>query len=106
MQQNGFARKDIKRALRPHPKRVPAQKEKLKPIAKACLPYTKASTKKVSKVLKKHNIETTFITARKIGQILTNAKTKIQLEIQGVYEISCKDCERRYVGQTNRRINA
>ncbi|XP_023311228.1 uncharacterized protein LOC111691923 [Anoplophora glabripennis] len=102
LQQNGFSDNNIKRALRPRHNRERTEEDK--PVAKALLPYIKGTTDKISKVLKKHKIETVFNTDRKIGNILPSAKTKIPLEGQGVYQIPCGDCEKSYIGQTNRRV--
>lgn len=37
---------------------------------------------------------------------LRNLKTKIKLQNQEAYEIPCKECDKTYIGQTNRRVNA
>ncbi|KAK4887865.1 hypothetical protein RN001_004136 [Aquatica leii] len=104
LQQNGFSKNHIRRALRPR-RNNGTEEDENKPDATAFLPYIKGTTDKISKVLKKHNIQTIFNTVKKINQILPNPKTKIDLESQGVYKIPCKDCDGCYVGQTNRRVN-
>ena len=41
----------------------------------------------------------------KLQQLLGNPKDKIELnERSGIYEISCKDCNLKYVGQSKRSI--
>jgi hypothetical protein len=40
----------------------------------------------------------------KIKQILTLPTDKIPNEHQGVYSISCNDCDKVYIGRTNRQI--
>lgn len=94
----------LKRASKPKP--TTPQEEKETPTAKTYLPYVKGTTDRISKILRRHNIETTFKADRKISTVLRNPKTKIPLENQGVYEIPCLNCERTYIGQTNRRVNA
>lgn len=103
---NGYTKQDIRRALRPRSRpQTEEGKPEEQPIATVCLPYVKGTTDKIKRVLNKHNIRTAFCTDKKIGQILGNPKTKIPLENQGVYEVPCRDCEKKYIGQTNRRIN-
>ncbi|KAK4873011.1 hypothetical protein RN001_015040 [Aquatica leii] len=104
LQQNGFSKNHIRRALRPR-RNNNTEEDENKPDATAFLPYIKGTTDKISKVLKKHNIQTIFNTVKKINQILPNPKTKIDLESQGVYKIPCKYCDGCYMGQTNRRVN-
>lgn len=70
------------------------------------MPYVEGTTDKVSRLLKKHNIKTTFRAERKINTLLRSSKDIIPLEAQGVYEIPCGGCNQVYIGQTNRRISA
>ncbi|KAF2892433.1 hypothetical protein ILUMI_13739 [Ignelater luminosus] len=101
--QNGFSERNINNAL--EPPKPKTEEEKEKPVAKAYLPYVKGTTDKISRILRRRKIETPFNTDRKISTILPNFKTKINLENQGVYKIPCGNCDRSYVGQTNRRTN-
>ncbi|GJQ65641.1 hypothetical protein Trydic_g7731 [Trypoxylus dichotomus] len=96
---NNYSSRTINRALqnkqairKPEPKR------------RAFLPYIKGTTDKISHVLRKHEIDTTFNTQRKIAEILPTPKETIPLENQGVYKIKCETCQLSYIGQTNRRI--
>ncbi|KAK5641045.1 hypothetical protein RI129_009592 [Pyrocoelia pectoralis] len=88
----------------------PSSKEDKEPadpaITKAYLPYIKGTTDKISRILQKHKIDTTFTPYRKIHSILRNSKDNIALESQGVYEIPCGGCGLSYIGQTNRKISA
>nr|XP_023023038.1 uncharacterized protein LOC111511257 [Leptinotarsa decemlineata] len=59
------------------------------------------TTDKISRILRRHNISTSFVPERTIRSMLRNPKDQIPLESQGV----CHDCGRTYIGQTNRRIN-
>jgi hypothetical protein len=56
-------------------------------------------------VLKKYNVDTIFMTNRKISNILPTPKEIVPLEDQGVYEIPCEGCNKSYIGQTNRWIS-
>ncbi|GLV44627.1 uncharacterized protein CBL_02857 [Carabus blaptoides fortunei] len=51
-----------------------------------------------------HSVARTLIPHRKIETMLRNPKTKIPLETEEVYEIPCFNCEKSYIGQSNRRI--
>lgn len=105
LRQNGFKNQTINDSLKPRQTKPQDEKEKEKPASKAYLPYVKGTTDKISRILRRHKVETTFRTDRKISSILRNPKTKIALESQGVYEIPCLDCDQTYIGQTNRRVN-
>ncbi|KAK5649280.1 hypothetical protein RI129_000309 [Pyrocoelia pectoralis] len=74
---NGFHHRDIQRTLKPSNKE---DKDPADPaIAKAYLPYIKGMTDKISRILQKHKIDTTFTPYRKIHSILRNPKDKIAL---------------------------
>lgn len=103
LMKNGYTQKAIQQSLRPpKPKNEEISEE---PKGKAYLPYVKGTTDKISNILRKHKIDTIFKTDKKISNVLRNAKKPIPLEAQGVYEIPCLDCNKSYVGQTNRRIS-
>ena len=101
LKNNGYQRKTIEKALN-HSQKTERKTE----TNKIFLPYIKGTTDKIGRVLKRNKIDTIFTTNKKIKDILINPKDKIPLENQGVYEIPCKDCDRSYVGQSNRKISA
>lgn len=98
---NGYSQNTINKAIRNQHTRTKNEEDF---VATAYLPYIRGTTDKISKILRKQKINTTFTTNRKIGDILGKPKDRVPLENQGVYEIPCKGCERTYIGQTNRRI--
>lgn len=102
---NGFAESSIKKAIQRQENGPTVTEQQTPPISKVILPYIKGTTEKIKRILSKVNIETIFTTDKKIGEILHNPKDKIRLEHQGVYEVPCGECEKTYIGQTNRRIN-
>lgn len=55
----------------------------------------------IEKVPKERKNETTFAAHRKINNILPSAKSKINQEKQGVYEIPCQVCDRTNFRKTN-----
>lgn len=70
------------------------------------LPYIRGTTDKIARTLKKHKIKTTFKPFKKINALLRSVKGTNTLESQGVYRIPCLDCEKSYIGRSNRRIAA
>lgn len=100
--QNGFTWSDIRKAEKP---RHTDHKTLEDPVATAVLPYVRGTTEKIGKILRQHKIRPVFQTTTKISNLLPTPKEKIPLECQGVYEIPCADCDKTYVGQTNRRIS-
>lgn len=72
LMKNGFSRYTIQKSQQPTRPRT--QEESEKPVAKAYLPYVRGTTDKISKLLRKHKIETIFKTDRKISTVLRNPK--------------------------------
>ncbi|KAL3286648.1 hypothetical protein HHI36_001147 [Cryptolaemus montrouzieri] len=70
------------------------------------LPYIKGTMDRIGRILRKHDILTTYTPHITIGASLRNPKDKVKLENQGVYSISCGACQAKYVGQTNRKMSA
>lgn len=101
LQQNGFSINLINKVkdYKVREKQIDVQ------APRVSLPYIKGTTDVICRILRKHNIYTAFTTTTKIKKFTNNHKDKIPFEDQGVYEIPCKDCEKTYIGQTNRRIN-
>lgn len=60
---------------------------------------------KLTSIFKKHNIKTVFGNDGKLRNLLGNTKDKLDLnEKSGIYEINCKNCDEKYIGQTKRSI--
>lgn len=104
---NGYNKFQLNNALRHEPalSRDRSSTEN-RPLATAYLPYIRGTTDKISKSLKRHNINTVFGTNKKVGDYFKNIKDHIPLEARGVYEVPCGSCERTYVGETNRKVSA
>lgn len=63
-------------------------------------------TSKLKKVFKKHNMELVFSNNNKLQNIICNRKDRIpDIQKSGIYQISCGDCDRIYIGQTKRMIH-
>lgn len=102
-QKNGYTTSQIHAAL--NKKKPTTEETEENRTNKVILPYIKGTTDKISKTLKKHNIRTIFNTDRKIHNMFRTPQQKITNDTTGVYEIPCADCNRTYVGQSNRRIH-
>lgn len=69
------------------------------------IPYEPRLTNGLSRIFKDIGITVVHSSENKLQQILGNPKDKISInERSGIYEISCKDCDKKYVGQTRRSI--
>ncbi|KAJ8958500.1 hypothetical protein NQ318_002294 [Aromia moschata] len=71
----------------------------------ASLPYEPKFTRGLDKIFKNININLVYNSKNKLQTLLGNPKDKINHnEKSGIYEISCKDCDQKYIGQTKRSI--
>jgi hypothetical protein len=69
------------------------------------IPYVKGTSERISKILKRFQIETAFRPHQKIKQFVPPIKDKHNLMVgPGVYKIPC-ECGSCYIGQTKRPIN-
>ena len=69
------------------------------------IPYNPKYTKGLDKVFKDLGFESVYQSGSKLGNLLGNPKDKVDtLEKSGIYEISCNDCDKTYIGQTRRPI--
>ena len=69
------------------------------------IPHEPRITRALSKIFKNLDITVVHSSGNKLQQLLGNPKDKIELNERSViYEIRCKDCNLKYVGQTKRPI--
>lgn len=69
------------------------------------IPYEPHLTRGLKKIFKDVGMTVVYKSGNKIKQLLGNPKDKIGTnEKSGIYEISCIDCDQKYVGQTKRSI--
>ena len=73
---------------------------------KVILPYIEETINKINNIVRKKCITTIFTTEKRIRQIISNPKDKINLENQVICEIPCRDCPRSHIDKTNRKIAA
>ena len=72
----------------------------------AILPYLLGLTDKIKWRLTTHKIQVTSKPVRKLGNVLTSIKDPADIKSrQGVvYSILCRDCNKRYIGETKRSL--
>ena len=69
------------------------------------LTYAGYTSKKVSKYIKKDNVNVTIINKNNLAKHLLNNKTKVTTkEKSGMYKINCSDCDAIYIGKSQRAI--
>ncbi|XP_025833283.1 uncharacterized protein LOC112905332 [Agrilus planipennis] len=102
LQSNGYTSQEIKRAL--HPKRTVPETSQPPPVGFASLPYIKTVTDRIGKLLKRHNIVTSFKPTQLLRTLIRSAKDpRDPLTPAGVYRIPCS-CGGVYIGTTKRSI--
>ena len=104
LERNGYERKTINRVInnKPRPQTIDAT---LPHKFRAFLPYIQNTTDKISRLLRKHNINTVFRAENKLSNLLRSAKDRIASESDGIYKLDCKKCKTVYIGQTSRSIS-
>lgn len=69
------------------------------------LPFIPDITNKLKSVFKQHNFEIVHSSNGKLQNLLVCLKDKTNaLKKSGIYEISCSECEEKYIGQTKRAL--
>ena len=102
---NGFTKKQIDKAQQRAVETPRTNDHDTRQYVGTCtLPYIKGVTDKLGRLLRNNNIRTVFNTERKISNILTLPTDRTPNQHQGVYEISCLECDQIYIGKTNRRV--
>jgi len=73
------------------------------PNKRALFTYFGRETTKITNIFQKLGIQIAFQTKHTIGKLLQNHhKTRNKFQNNGVYELACPDCNKRYIGQTGR----
>ena len=72
------------------------------------MPYIKGISEKIAKTLNRFNVNTAHKPVKTVGSILKKPKDKFDQDLSTgvVYKISCKDCEKVYIGQTSRALKS
>lgn len=107
---NGFGEDFVKDIIRKHQDiRHTRRHTTLAPIASerriVCLPFFPKVTNPLSTALKRHGIHIVTRNNNTTRDLLCNLKdTQLPTQTSGIYEISCKDCDEIYIGQSKRAI--
>jgi len=70
--------------------------------------YIKGISEKIARTLKRFNVNAAHKPVKTVGSILKKPKDKFDQDLSTgvVYKISCKDCEKVYIGQTSRALKS
>lgn len=103
---NGYNKRDIQRTITRflEPDKIRQTKNTTtSSTTTAYLPYIKNVTDRISKILRKHDIRTSFNAHRKLSECLPSVKDSLPLQTKGIYKIPCT-CGKVYIGETRRTI--
>jgi hypothetical protein len=99
--------KATKKAVEEKKKKVKSTAEKKeKNKGHVTIPYVKGTSERLRRVFKSHRIGTSFRPINKISQLIIHPKDKILKEEKCgvVYEVTCKNCDKSYIGETSRKL--
>ncbi|KAI4465998.1 dna-directed rna polymerases i ii and iii subunit rpabc2 [Holotrichia oblita] len=98
--------KGLKFGLQTPESNVETFREDVKASPIVTLPYAPFITKGLSKIFKELDLRIVYSSGNSLRSLIGNPKDKIQpLEKSGIYEINCKDCNQKYIGQTRRAVS-
>ncbi|XP_046393751.1 uncharacterized protein LOC124161474 [Ischnura elegans] len=80
---NGYNHREIQAALKRTSLERNNREEKEKPVARACLPYISSVSNKISRILKRHNIEAIHKPSSKIKTCIGTPKDDLGLKTSG-----------------------
>jgi hypothetical protein len=96
-----YQRQKLKAELQALTTLVPSVQNETK--KRAAIAFFPGITNKQQGIFKRHNIDLVYSNRGELSDILGNPKDKCHpLEKSGVYQITCKGCEAKYIGQTKR----
>ena len=77
------------------------------PVTTATIPYIKATSETIARILQPYNIRVAHKPITTLRQLLTNVKDKDEPSDRrgAVYKIKCCDCQATYIGETGRNLN-
>ena len=80
--------------------------EKDKSKAMVVLPYVQGLSETTSRIMKKYNVNTAMKPHNTIKRSLVRPKDKVEPQemCEGVYSITCKNCNATYIGEIKRTI--
>ena len=77
--------------------------EKDKSRGMVVLPYVSGLSEKIARIMKKRKVSTAMRPHTTLRRLLVRPKDKVEPR-EGVYTIDCKNCEKKYVGETKRML--
>ena len=85
---------------REHPK----DKKERDSKGQVTIPYVKGTSEAISRIFKKHGVDTAMRPVNTLRESLVHPKDKVESSEAGgvVYEIPCLNCESKYIGETGR----
>ncbi|GAA55505.1 hypothetical protein CLF_108196 [Clonorchis sinensis] len=104
LQKNGYPRNFIWRSLR-KPTTIDATAQNAG--KRITLPYIKNTAEMTARLLRQHNITVAYKPANTLRKTLSRPKGKLDPTTRNnvIYRIQCKDCDKRYIGQTGRKLS-
>ncbi|GAA57554.1 hypothetical protein CLF_112885 [Clonorchis sinensis] len=71
------------------------------------IPYIKNTAEMTARLLRQHNITVAYKPAHTLRKTLSRPKGKLDPMTRNnvIYRIQCKDCDKRYIGQTGRKLS-
>ena len=92
---------------RSKPKSKPPTRKKPdsdKPKGLVVVPYVLGLSERVTRVFKKHGFSTALKPHRTLRNLLVHPKDKLDTKqkAEAIYEITCADCHKAYIGETGR----
>lgn len=111
---NGYTDEEIETLVEKHSRKMKKlesstlfSQNKKEEITRASFTFNHTITNYLKPIFKQQGIEMVFTSNNKLKDVLGNPKDKIEdHQKSGVYEISCSDCNKIYIGQTRRTILA
>ena len=102
---NGFPEQLLEKTLSRLPRYIEDNQPEERPTI-LYTPYIRGTSEKLDKACAPLGVKTVFKPQRTIRQLLVQVKERIPPENQTevVYEVSCKDCKLKYIGETKRSL--
>ena len=103
---NGFPEQLVRKTLSHPPKNPEEDNQPEERPTILCTPYIRGTSEKLEKVCASLGVKAMFKPQRTMRSLLVQVKEKIPAENQKevVYEVPCKDCGLKYIGETRRNL--
>ena len=103
---NGFPEQLVKKTLSRLPRHIEEDNQPEERPTILYTPYIRGTSEKLEKACAPLGVKTVFKPQRTMRQLLVRVKERIPPENQRevVYEVPCKDCELKYIGETKRSL--